>query len=49
MAVVAAGTRDANKRTALHFAAREGQTEDFLLGQLQLPVDPKEDDGTTLP
>ncbi|EMS56148.1 hypothetical protein TRIUR3_31601 [Triticum urartu] len=26
-AAVAAGVRDANKRTALHFAAREGQTE----------------------
>ena len=47
-AAVAAGVRDANKRTALHFAAREGRTEvcRFLLEQLRLPVDPKDDDGT---
>jgi hypothetical protein len=47
-AAVAAGVRDANKRTALHFAAREGRTEvcQFLVEQLRLPVDPKDDDGT---
>ncbi|XP_037485052.1 ankyrin repeat domain-containing protein 29-like isoform X3 [Triticum dicoccoides] len=46
-AAVATGVRDANKRTALHFAAREGQTEvcKFLIEQLRLPVDPKDDDG----
>ena len=50
-AAVAAGVRDANKRTALHFAAREGQTElcKFLIKQLRLPVDPKDDDGTSSP
>lgn len=48
-AAVAAGVRDANKRTALHFAAGEGQTEvcKFLVEQLRLPVDPKDDDGET--
>lgn len=46
---VAAAVRDANKRTALHFAAREGRTDvcQFLIGQLGLPVDPKDDDGET--
>ncbi|KAE8818266.1 ankyrin-3 [Hordeum vulgare] len=46
VAAVAAGMRDANKRTALHFAAREGRTEvsQFLVEQLRLPVDPKDDD-----
>ncbi|KAK1661122.1 hypothetical protein QYE76_049281 [Lolium multiflorum] len=50
-AAVAAGVRDANKRTALHFAAREGRTEvcKFLVEQLRLPVDPKDDDGTVTP
>ncbi|XP_047095612.1 putative ankyrin repeat protein RF_0381 [Lolium rigidum] len=48
-AAVAAGVRDANKRTALHFAAREGRTEvcQFLVEQLRLPVDTKDDDGET--
>uniref|UniRef100_A0ACD6AMH3 Uncharacterized protein n=2 Tax=Avena sativa TaxID=4498 RepID=A0ACD6AMH3_AVESA len=48
-AAVAAGVRDANRRTALHFAAREGRTEvcQFLVEQLRLPVDPKDDDGET--
>ncbi|XP_037415303.1 ankyrin repeat domain-containing protein 27-like isoform X2 [Triticum dicoccoides] len=48
-AAVAASVRDANKRTALHFAAREGQTKlcKFLIEQLRLPVDPKDDDGET--
>ncbi|MED6181298.1 hypothetical protein PIB30_018033 [Stylosanthes scabra] len=41
--------RDANKRGALHFAAREGQTEvcKFLLEELKLHVDSKDDDGET--
>ncbi|KAI5013099.1 hypothetical protein ZWY2020_028053 [Hordeum vulgare] len=44
-AAVAAGVRDTNKHTALHFAAREGRTEvcQFLVEQLRLPVDPKDD------
>ncbi|KAF8724981.1 hypothetical protein HU200_020705 [Digitaria exilis] len=48
-AAVAAAVRDANKRTALHFAAREGRTDvcQFLIDQLGLPVDPKDDDGET--
>ncbi|XP_062179888.1 uncharacterized protein LOC133884474 [Phragmites australis] len=48
-AAVAAAVRDANKRTALHFAAREGRTDvcAFLIDQLGLPVDPKDDDGET--
>ncbi|CAM0958795.1 unnamed protein product [Alopecurus aequalis] len=46
-AAVAAGVCDANRRTALHFAAREGRTEvcQFLVEQLRLPVDPKDNDG----
>ncbi|KAG8084649.1 hypothetical protein GUJ93_ZPchr0010g10693 [Zizania palustris] len=49
VAAVAAAVRDANKRTALHFAAREGRTDacDFLITQLGLPIDPKDDDGET--
>lgn len=41
--------KDANKRGALHFAAREGQTEvcTYLLQDLKLPVDSKDDDGET--
>ncbi|RLM98318.1 ankyrin-3 [Panicum miliaceum] len=48
-AAVAAAVRDANKRTALHFAAREGCTDvcQFLIDQLGLPVDPRDDDGET--
>ncbi|KAJ1261148.1 hypothetical protein BS78_09G006100 [Paspalum vaginatum] len=48
-ASVAAAVRDANKRTALHFAAREGRTDvcQFLIDNLRLPVDPKDDDGET--
>jgi hypothetical protein len=50
-ASVAAAVRDANKRTALHFAAREGRTDvcEFLIGELGLPVDPKDEDGWYLP
>ncbi|KAK7285138.1 hypothetical protein RJT34_19898 [Clitoria ternatea] len=41
--------KDANKRGALHFAAREGQTDvcKYLLRDLKLPVDSKDDDGET--
>ncbi|XP_061340439.1 uncharacterized protein LOC133286941 [Gastrolobium bilobum] len=41
--------KDANKRGALHFAAREGQTEvcNYLLEELNLHVDSKDDDGET--
>ncbi|EEE62010.1 hypothetical protein OsJ_16792 [Oryza sativa Japonica Group] len=47
VAAVAAAVKDANKRTALHFAAREGRTHvcHFLISDLALPVDPKDDDG----
>ncbi|EEC78349.1 hypothetical protein OsI_18099 [Oryza sativa Indica Group] len=46
VAAVAAAVKDANKRTALHFAAREGRTHvcHFLISDLALPVDPKDDD-----
>lgn len=39
--------KDANKRGALHFAAREGQTEvcKYLLEELNLYVDSKDEDG----
>ncbi|KAJ1413877.1 Tetratricopeptide-like helical domain superfamily [Sesbania bispinosa] len=41
--------KDANKRGALHFAAREGQSEvcKYLLQDLKLHVDSKDDDGET--
>ncbi|XP_058738659.1 uncharacterized protein LOC131610671 [Vicia villosa] len=41
--------KDANKRGALHFAALEGQTEicNYLLEDLKLPIDAKDDDGET--
>jgi len=41
--------KDANKRGALHFAAREGQTAvcEYLLTDLNLPVDSKDDDGAS--
>ncbi|KAK7397317.1 hypothetical protein VNO78_18485 [Psophocarpus tetragonolobus] len=41
--------KDANKRGALHFAAREGQTAvcEYLLTDLNLPVDSQDDDGET--
>ncbi|KAM7469129.1 hypothetical protein LguiA_007312 [Lonicera macranthoides] len=44
-----ADVKDANKRGALHFAAREGQTEvcKFLLEELKLDVDTKDEDGET--
>jgi ankyrin repeat protein len=44
----ASAVRDANKRTALHFAARQGRTDvcAFLVDELRLPVDPEDDDGS---
>lgn len=41
--------KDANKRGALHFAAREGQTAvcDYLLTDLKLSVDSQDDDGAS--
>ncbi|KAM7469089.1 hypothetical protein LguiA_007272 [Lonicera macranthoides] len=41
-----ADVKDANKRGALHFAAKEGQTEvcKFLLEELKLDVDTKDED-----
>ncbi|KAM0995114.1 hypothetical protein ACFX2I_010493 [Malus domestica] len=41
--------KDANKRGALHFAAREGKTEvcKYLLEELKLDVDTKDEDGET--
>lgn len=42
-----AETKDANKRGALHFAAREAQTEvcKYLIEELKLDVDTKDEDG----
>lgn len=50
VAATAADVKDANNRTALHFAAREGRTEvcQYLLEELKLDVDVKDDDGTGL-
>ncbi len=47
MAKTVADIKDANKRGALHFAAREGQTEvcKFLVEDLKLDVDTKDEDG----
>ncbi|KAM0038775.1 putative tetratricopeptide-like helical domain superfamily, ankyrin repeat-containing [Helianthus debilis subsp. tardiflorus] len=44
-----ANVKDANKRGALHFAAREGQTEvcKYLLEELKLDVNVKDEDGET--
>ncbi|KAJ4832626.1 hypothetical protein Tsubulata_001355 [Turnera subulata] len=41
--------KDANKRGALHFAAREGKTEvcKYLLEELKLDVDTKDEEGET--
>uniref|UniRef100_A0A6V7QQH6 Serine/threonine-protein kinase BSK1-like TPR repeats domain-containing protein n=1 Tax=Ananas comosus var. bracteatus TaxID=296719 RepID=A0A6V7QQH6_ANACO len=49
LARTVADIRDANKRTALHFAAREGRTEvcKYLLEELKLDINPKDDDGET--
>lgn len=42
--------KDANKRGALHFAAREGKTEvcKYLLEELKLDIDTKDEDGMRL-
>lgn len=39
--------KDANKRGALHFAAREGKTEvcKYLIEELKLEIDVKDEDG----
>ncbi|GLT80881.1 hypothetical protein SLA2020_522920 [Shorea laevis] len=44
-----ADIKDANKRGAIHFAAREGKTEvcKYLLEELKLDVDSKDEDGET--
>ncbi|KAL4029128.1 hypothetical protein IC575_012349 [Cucumis melo] len=44
-----ADIKDANKRGALHFAAREGKTEvcKFLIEELKLDVDTRDEDGET--
>lgn len=44
-----ANIKDANKRGALHFAAREGKTEvcKYLLEELKLDVNTKDEDGET--
>ncbi|KAL2461026.1 Ankyrin repeat family protein [Abeliophyllum distichum] len=49
LAHTVADVKDANKRGALHFAAREGQTEvcKYLLEELKLDVNTKDEDGET--
>ncbi|KAL9379189.1 hypothetical protein Peur_027671 [Populus x canadensis] len=49
MSNTVADIKDANKRGALHFAAREGQTEvcKYLIEELKLDVDTKDEDGET--
>ncbi|XP_051122739.1 uncharacterized protein LOC127245757 [Andrographis paniculata] len=49
LAQTVADVKDANKRGALHFAAREGQTEvcRYLLEDLKMDVDTKDEDGDT--
>lgn len=49
LARTVADIKDANKRGALHFAAREGQTEvcKYLLEELKLDVDTRDEDGDT--
>ncbi|KAK2987569.1 hypothetical protein RJ640_012339, partial [Escallonia rubra] len=49
LAQTVADVKDANKRGALHFAAREGQTDvcKYLLEELKLDVDTKDEDGET--
>lgn len=50
LAKTVADIKDANKRGALHFAAREGKTEvcKYLLEELKLDVDTKDEDGLCL-
>lgn len=47
LAKTIADIKDANKRGALHFAAREGKNEvcKYLLEELKLDVDNKDEDG----
>ncbi|KAF6139783.1 hypothetical protein GIB67_042346 [Kingdonia uniflora] len=49
LAETVADVKDANKRGALHFAAREGKTEvcKYLLEELKLEVDTRDEDGDT--
>uniref|UniRef100_A0A1D1ZFN2 Ankyrin-1 n=1 Tax=Anthurium amnicola TaxID=1678845 RepID=A0A1D1ZFN2_9ARAE len=49
LARTVADVKDANKRTALHFAAREGRTEvcKYLLEELGLDPDVRDEDGET--
>ncbi|GMI65206.1 tetratricopeptide repeat 10 [Hibiscus trionum] len=49
LAKTVADIKDANKRGAIHFAAREGKTEvcKFLLEELKLDVDTRDEDGET--
>ncbi|XP_039045466.1 ankyrin-1-like [Hibiscus syriacus] len=49
LAKTVADIKDANKRGAIHFAAREGKTEvcKFLLEELKLDVDTIDEDGDT--
>ncbi|XP_039067278.1 ankyrin-1-like isoform X2 [Hibiscus syriacus] len=49
LAKTVADIKDANKRGAIHFAAREGKTEvcRFLLEELKLDVDTGDEDGET--
>lgn len=50
MAQTVAEVKDANKRGALHFAAREGKTEmcKFLIEDLKLDINVKDEDGILL-
>ncbi|XVF06340.1 hypothetical protein REPUB_Repub06bG0039400 [Reevesia pubescens] len=50
LAKAVADIKDANKRGAIHFAAREGKTEvcEYWLEELKLHVDTKDEDGETL-
>lgn len=49
LAQTVADVKDANKRGALHFAAREGQTEvcKYIVEELKLDVNIKDEDGET--
>nr|KJB82519.1 hypothetical protein B456_013G200300 [Gossypium raimondii] len=49
LAKTVADIKDANKRGAIHFAAREGKTEvcKYLLEELKLDVNTKDEDGDT--
>ncbi|KAL6570290.1 hypothetical protein OROMI_014804 [Orobanche minor] len=49
LAQTVADVKDANKRGALHFAAREGQTEvcRYLVEELKMDVNTKDEDGET--